>query len=175
VLPAAPEPARVRVALRAVGALGVLPDVAPGVGIAGEVEPPGRFAFGIALTYLPERSTDDGSLAFGLAAAEPFGCARLVGTDRARLGACAGIQLGSLHAVARSLRPIAPGDYLWIAPTLGPRGTLALGGMVDVELGAVAALPLVAHEFVVQGRPGSAHEPKTIALFGWLGVGFRAP
>jgi hypothetical protein len=170
-----PEPEPVRAGLRAVGALGVLPAPALGVSLAAEVEATSGFSIGVAVLYMPEVKTDDGELAFGLTAFEPFGCARLIETRSAELSGCAGLQLGSLHAVAHGLRPLEPGDYPWLAATLGPRGTLAPTRGLRLELGAVAAAPLIAHDFVVRGRPGSAHEPATIGLFGFIGFGVAAP
>jgi hypothetical protein len=171
----APEPTRARAHLRALGALGVLPAPAPGLGLAFEIEAVPRLELGLSMLYLPEVETDDGALAFGLTAVELFACPVLLGEREAALLACAGFQAGSLHAVARGLRPIDPGDYPWLAVTLGPRGIVELLPPLSVELGASAAVPLIAHEFVVRGRPGSAHEPATIGLFAWLGVGISAP
>jgi hypothetical protein len=59
--------------------------------------------------------------------------------------------------------------------TLGPRGFIEPVHPLSIELGASAAVPLIAHEFVVRGRPGSAHEPATIGFFGWLGLGVSIP
>jgi hypothetical protein len=166
---------RARASLRALGALGVLPAPAPGISLAAEIAPISAVSFGLAMLYLPEIETDDGALAFGLTAVELFGCPELVGDDAAVLSACAGFQVGSLHAVARGLRPIDPGDYAWVAPTFGPRGRVSLGRFAQLELGAAGAVPLIAHDFTVQGRPGSAHRPATIAFLGWLGVGWTSP
>jgi hypothetical protein len=175
----APKPVspstRVRASLRALAALGVLPAPAPGVSLAAEIEPNWGVSFGLAMLYLPEMTTDDGALALGLTAVELFGCPVLLGAEGASLQACLGFQTGSLHAVAKELRPVDPGDYLWLSPTLGPRGTVELGRHAHFELGAAAAVPLIAHDFTIGGRPDSAYRPARIGFLGWAGVGWQSP
>jgi hypothetical protein len=165
---------RARASLRALGALGVLPAPAPGVSLGAEIDPDWGVTFGAAMLYLPEVDNDDGTLAFGLSAVELSACPTLLESDSTSLQACLGFQIGSLHAVAKALRPVEPGDYLWLAPTLGPRSLLHVGGHAFFELGAGAAAPLIAHDFTVRGRPGSAYQPARIGLFGWVGLGWQS-
>jgi hypothetical protein len=165
-----PTPARA--SLRAIAAMGILPATAPGVSVAAEIEPVVPWSLGLAMIYLPEVDSDDGDLAFGLTAVEPFVCAGLIRSVTSSLSACAGGQLGSMHALSRGLRPIEPGDNFWFAPTVGPRARVTVAHPAELEIGAAAVVPLTTHEFVVRGRPGSAHRAANVGYIAWLGLGW---
>jgi hypothetical protein len=166
---------RLRTHARGAVALGVLPAPALGAGLASELEVVPDFALGAGILYFPEVETDDGELAFGLTSFELFGCLDLVDADAAALAGCLELQAGSMHALAQGLRPIDPGDYLWLALGLGPKGRLSPIEGMSLELGALVTTPLVAQEFVVRGQAGTAHEPATIGFFGFVGIGVEVP
>jgi hypothetical protein len=169
------ERLRLRTHARGAVALGVLPAPALGAGLGSELEVVPDFALGAGILYFPEVETDDGELAFGLTSFELFGCLDLVDADAAALAGCLELQAGSMHALARGLRPIDPGDYLWLAAGLGPKGRLSPVEGMSLELGALVTTPLVRQEFVVRGQPGTAHEPATIGFFGFVGIGVEVP
>lgn len=173
--PVAEDRLALRTHARGAVALGVLPAPAVGAGLASELEVVPDLALGAGALYFPEVETDDGELAFGLTTFELFGCLDLVESDRAALAGCLELQAGSMHALAQGLRPIDPGDYLWLAAGVGPKGRVSPTRGLSVELGALVTTPLVAQEFVVRGQAGTAHQPATIGFFGFVGIGVEVP
>lgn len=169
------DPLRLRTHARAAVALGVLPAPAFGAGLASEIEVSSDLALGAGILYFPEVDTDHGELGFGLTSFQLFGCLDLLESRAAALAGCAELQVGSMHALARGLRPIDPGDYLWLAAGLGPKGRISPLRGLSLELGALLTTPLVAQEFVVRGQAGTAHEPATIGFFGFAGIGVEVP
>jgi hypothetical protein len=57
----------------------------------------------------------------------------------------------------------------------GPRARVRPVGPFAVELGALLTTPIIAHDFVIVGQEGIAHEPATIGVFAFLGVGLELP
>jgi hypothetical protein len=171
-LPVAPAPADSPLAasLRGALALGLLPRAAFGVESAGEVRLAARFSLSVGVSYFPEVSTSDGGFAFGLSAAFVGLCVGTAQTRAARLAVCAEGQLGAMHAVVYSVRPLPPGDHLWGGARVGPRLRLLLGGALWLEAGGMAQAPLVRHAFVLKDEQDPVFQSSPLTFVGTLGL-----
>jgi hypothetical protein len=156
-------------------ALGLLPRAAFGVESAGEVWLGAGWSVSLGVSYFPEVETSDGGFAFGLSAALLGLCVGAVETRAARLAVCAESQLGAMHAVVYSVRPLPPGDHLWGGVRLGPRLRLLLGGALWLEAGGMALASLRRHEFVLKDEQDPVFQSSALSFAGTLGLSASIP
>jgi len=160
---------------------GLVPGVAPGVGLAATLDVEAPVAIGIATVFVPESRTpapDDG-FAFGLTYAEVVGCFVPIGpraqTPRLRLELCAGATFGLLHAVVFSgTTTDDPGQRWTFAAAELTRVIIPIVQGLVVEIALEATQPLPRHAFFVVGRPAGMDTVFTqpvSTLAGWAGVG----
>ncbi|HEY3498419.1 MAG TPA: hypothetical protein VGK73_27185 [Polyangiaceae bacterium] len=173
-----PEPKtsslRVGAVARAVLAGGLVPGAAPGFAVAAEAGS-ALLRAELGMVYLPEQRTEDGEFAFGLTTALAGACAALPPFGVAELGLCAELQLGALHGVVFRLSPVEPGAQPWLAASASPRLRVHAGPALFFELGASAVIPLLDHEFQVQGGDQTGFEPSALGGMGYAGLGLRSP
>lgn len=165
-----PAPRRLTLSLRVALALGLLPRAAFGAESAGEVGLAERVGLSVGLSYLPEARTSDAAYAFGLSAAFVGLCIGAVTAPAARVAFCGEGQLGAMHAVVYSARPLPPGEHLWAGARVGPRFQLALGGGLWLEAGAQALVPLIRHEFALKDQQAPVFQSRPVTLAASLGL-----
>ncbi|MES1186584.1 MAG: hypothetical protein ABUL60_22415 [Myxococcales bacterium] len=184
VLPAGPRPAlaaprsapaasavpALSLSMRGLLALGLLPRAAFGVESAGELGLSERWGLSLGLSYLPEVRSSDGGFAFGLSAGLLGVCVGAVQTPTARLVICGEAQLGAMHAVVYSVRPLPPGDHPWAGARVGPRLRLSLGGSLWLDAGVQALAPLLRHQFVLKDQQIPVFQSSPLTLAATLGL-----
>jgi hypothetical protein len=153
--PPPPQQAQPGTLIAAAGALGPLPQVAPGV-VLDVTLPTWPLAVVFGARFLFPMQTDDGHLQVGLDTLGLSGCWRMVSSSSSIFGLCLGGEGGVTTVVARDLTPVSPGPYPWFALTAGLRFTLRSSSLVRFQGGASALLPLIRQEFQVDsaGVPG---------------------
>lgn len=155
---------------RALGAVRVLPGLAPGAAlVAGFGRPPLRWTVG--MSWLPETTTSDGTFSFGLTAANAGACFEFTPAPDAQAGLCADVEAGAIHALARKLEPLDPGDTPWLALRAGPRFAWQFVSPFLLELGALAVAPLIRPEFAVRGVQEPVFESGQLGVVAFFGVG----
>lgn len=171
-LPATPLPAgpALAVSLRGLVAVGLLPRAAFGIESAGEVGVSKRWGLSLGVSYLPEVRSSDAGFAFGLSAGFLGVCVAPVQTTAVRLAVCGEAQLGAMHAVVYSVRPLPPGDHAWAGARVGPRLRLRLGGSLWLEAGAQALAPLIRHEFVLKDQQNPVFQSSRLTLAATVGL-----
>jgi hypothetical protein len=139
--------------------IGALPEPAWGLRWHLEVAlaPRGLRVWG-AVAVTPERRTaePDASQAYGmtrLAAGLAWGARATPWLD---VAAQAGFTGGLIHGVSLRGAPVAPGNYPWVAATLGGRASLHPHRRVALTLGVEGHVALVRNTFVVEGRAAPA-------------------
>jgi len=108
---------------------GLLPKIAAGIAAAGAYDS-GPLRYTLSLSWFPDVKTTDAKYAFGLAAAGAGACYGGAVSISVTLHACGEVKVGASHAVVHDtteLRPLAPGEHLWVAPSLGPRLAVSAG------------------------------------------------
>jgi len=177
---AAPAPRGVRGALVALGAAGVglLPRLAPGVGLGGEVSISRRVSVRAGGVILPEVRTPapDENFAFGLSAAWLGACFDAFQRETLALGACAGGLGGVMHAVVYFPDATHPGQRALWAASGGLRLASHLAGRIELQIAADGLVPVNRRVFTVEGRPPGADvvfaQPAIAALI-WGAIGVR--
>jgi hypothetical protein len=178
---AAPTGSRGRVGAFAAGGWGVLPGLAPGVGLAATVDAADRIAVGAVVASFPERrasGANDG-FAFGVSYLELLGCFVAAGggsLDHFRWELCAGVAAGALHVAVDAQNPIDPGQRWHLAATQLTRVIIPVLRDGFVELGLEAAEPYPRRAFFVEGRPAGMDTVFTqspLAMTGFAGAGLR--
>jgi hypothetical protein len=178
---ATPAGSRGRVGAFAAGGWGVLPGLAPGVGLAATIDVAERLAVGAVVASFPERrasGANDG-FAFGVSYLELLGCfvaAGAGGLDRVRWELCVGVAAGALHVAVDAPNPIDPGQRWHLAATQLTRVIIPVLRDGFVELGLEAAEPYPRRAFFVEGRPAGMDTVFTqspLALTGFAGAGLR--
>lgn len=176
--PETPWSRRAGVSLRALGALGLLPSVSPGVALSAEGPIVGRLRWSVALLYLPDSGlvTSRGSFAFGLVAAQLGPCLDLWRPPRASLTGCVGVELGALRSVVLRGDPSTVGERPWVALSAGLRLRARLLGPLAGELGVEAVAPLVRDRFF-EGGPArdTAFQQGPLAGVAFAGLGIQFP
>ena len=176
--PEVPWPRRAGASLRAVGSLGLLPSVAPGVSLAVEGPIVGRLRWSVGLLYLPDSglSTAQGSFAFGLVAAWAAPCLDVWRASRASLTACAGVDVGALRSVVLRGDPSTVGERPWAAAFAGLRVRARLVGPLAGELGVEAVVPFVRDRFFAGGPTrDTAFQQDVAAGLAFAGLGLQFP
>ncbi len=176
--PETPWSRRAGVSLRALGAVGLLPSVAPGVALAAEGPIVGRLRWSVGLLYLPDSGlvTARGSFAFGLVAAQAAPCLDLWRVPRASLTGCVGVELGALRSAVLRGDPSTVGERPWAAAFAGLRLRARLLGPLAGELGVEAVVPLVRDRFF-EGGPArdTAFQQASLAGVAFAGLGIQFP
>ncbi len=105
--------------LRGLLAAGLLPGLAPGVGVAGAFGAKGlRLTLG--LSFLPEVKQGDG-FSFGLSAISAGFCGDALRSGPVSASLCGELIMGAMHAVVYRLEPLHPGDHAFAALGIGPK------------------------------------------------------
>jgi hypothetical protein len=167
--PPPPGPA-LGLSLRGAVALGLLPRAAFGIESAGELGLAARLGLSLGVSYFPEARTADARFAFGLSSAFLGLCVGAVQTKGVRLAICGEGQVGAMHAIVYSVRPLPPGDHLWAGARVGPRLALGLGRALWLEAGGLAEVPLVRHEFTLKDQENPVFQSSPLAFAGTLGL-----
>jgi hypothetical protein len=163
------------VSLRAAVALGLLPRAAFGVESGGELGLSAHWGLSGGVSYFPEVRTADAGFAFGLSAGFLGACVHAIQTQAARLAICGEVQLGAMHAVVYSVRPLPPGDHVWAGARVGPRVRLKLSHRVWVEAGAQGLAPLIRHEFVLKDQQNPVFQSSPLTFAATLGLSASIP
>jgi hypothetical protein len=178
--PPAPARAGARGVLVLLGGAGVrlLPRLAPGMGLGGEVQVARRVSVRAGGVILPEvrTPTPDDNFAFGLTAGWLGACLDALQRELVALGACAGGMGGIMHVVVYFPDATHPGERAFWAATAGLRLAVHLPARIEIEMGADGVAPLDRRAFTVLGRPPGSDvaftQPATAALL-WGAVGVR--
>lgn len=170
--PKQPPALAVQASLRALGAAGLLPNLAPGFGTNAALVF-SRVHFAAGLSYFPEQVTGDFS--FGLSAAHLGACVRTNPFGALTPSLCAQLQAGAMHAVVRELEPLRPGDHAWAAVGLGPELSIRPVGPLLVEASVLGLVPVVRPRFAVRGHAESVFQSSRLGGVVSVGVGIVAP
>jgi hypothetical protein len=168
--PAGPRGPRGSLSGAAALAHGLLPGIAVGARLEGELALGAGFRLLASGVFFPEQSTGGGDFAFGLGAGGLGGCYE-VHVGRVALAPCAALVAGELHSVVRNLEPTRPGGHLWLAASLLARLRVGLVSSVFAELGAGAWLPFTPERFRVMGRSQTVFSQSAAAPALALGIG----
>jgi hypothetical protein len=169
-----PSGLRAAVAARAVVAFGVLPGVAPGAAVFGELGGE-RLRASLGMRYLPETTTDDGLYGFGLTTATLGAVIASPVASALELSLLAEVEVGAIHAVVYELEPVDPGDRPWVAGAVGPRLGFAGPSPLRLEAGGALVVPFIRPSFEVRGVAEPAFQSAPVAVLGYLGVGLGMP
>lgn len=153
---------------------GGLPRPAAGgeLGVDLRLARPFRLALGVA--FYSEARTNRAEFAIGLTAASLGACFDALNKPKVGLDACAGFQAGALHVVVYSPDPTSPGERLWLAGRIGPRLRWRFAPPVELVLGGAAVLPLIRHDFAVEGQPPLFETP-AVGFCAGVGLGTSIP
>jgi hypothetical protein len=159
---------------RALLAGGILPGVASGAGMSGDLAI-SRWHATLGFYWLAE--TKARGFAFGLSAASVGGCVDAIRSESTTLGLCTGVQFGAMHSVVRdpNLRPDGPGERLWVALEFGPRLSWRGPGPFYAELGGSLLAPLTRPAFGVRLEPNPRFQPDMPCGVGFAGLGVAVP
>jgi hypothetical protein len=147
---------------------GLVPRVAAAIDVGAEGAGPIRPR--LAALYVPETTTVDGAVGFGLTAAALSACATLAGDDVVSLSACAGGLVGAIHAFVHDLTPVKPGDRLWVAGGAEVDARLRLAGPFALVGGLSAVFPFTRHRFLADGKDAVLFQQPFVTLLGTLGL-----
>jgi hypothetical protein len=118
-----------------------------------------------------------GAVSFGFSRTSvAVGACAGVANARFSIDGCASALVGAVTAVVhdtRSLEPVRPGDYPWIALGLSARGSVRLWGPLALELGATPFVSLLRQRFSIEGRAVPAFEQLVVGADVWAGVRAR--
>lgn len=158
--------------LRGLVAAGLLPGLAPGVGVAGAFGAKGlRLTLG--LSFLPETKLDDG-YSFGLSAASAGFCADAFRSGPLSASLCGELIAGAMHAVVYRLEPLHPGDYAFAALGVGPKLGLHAFSPFFIEGGFSAALDFLRPTFAIRSA-STVFVSSLVSGIGYIGLGVAVP
>ncbi|MFO0651248.1 MAG: hypothetical protein U0326_33800 [Polyangiales bacterium] len=176
-MPRAPRHSTVQ--LTAEGALvwGVVPNVAPGVGLRTELALSRRWRVAVGVTAIPTVRVDVSSarFAFGWTAASAGACVALATSDALRFDACAAVRVGALHVSVDGAPAQNTGDRLWASADLEPRVRVRVLGPLVVTAGASVGVALTRASFGVVGARETVFEVSPVTVAGSLGAGVELP
>lgn len=174
--PPAPERSDASALLFRVGVgVGLLPGLAPGPSLAGDVPLSRSVRLTAEALWLPETRTADGRFAFGLTALSVGSCAAPFATDAVDFGVCGSVWGGALHVVVYDLAPAEPGDYAWFGVAVTPRLRVHLPSRLLAEVGTHLMAPLARRSFVVRGWDDAVFREPPLTALPYLGLGVRFP
>ena len=167
--PPPPPPAIPGTLLAAAGAVGPLPQFAPGVVLDVSLPlSPITPVFGARI--LVPVTSDDGHLQLGLDTLALGACGKLASSSALMLGLCAGAEAGIMTVVARDLTPVDPGPFPWVALDAGLRFTVRSGSLVRFHAGATALVPLIRQKFRVDSPGADAFQASAVGGLFFAGV-----
>ena len=154
-------------------AVGLLPRLAVGIDVAGEVHFAGPLSASVGMTHFPEVEAGDPNFTFASTLVRGGACVELVRSSGGRLGGCAHVLAGSTTVIIKRLQPVEAGPQYFVAPALGLRFGRALGP-VTLTFGANIHTPYPRHEFGVGGTNRTIFTAPLVAAAGYaeVGVGF---
>jgi hypothetical protein len=174
------EPWRASGALLGVASWGLVPDITPGLRVRAGVEPPAFWWVEMDAAYFldSEAEIEGGGARFSLLSAGVWLCPLAWETRSIRAGACAGQILSRLKATGFGFDENRSQTRLLY--DVGIRGSVwwRLLPPFAVNVGFVAAVPLVRDSFVLSRRPGGPEElfrPGVLTFTGEAGVGVELP
>jgi hypothetical protein len=163
-------------ALSARGALavGVLPGVAPGAAVSGELGNQ-RARATLGMLFLPESRTDSGVAGFGLTAGMVGGALAWPLARGVELAVFGELEVGAIHAVVHEGEPVRPGDQPWFALGAGPRLAVVPLSPLRLELGLSLVVPLLRPSFEGLGLAEPVFQSSPVTGRGYIGVGLVTP
>jgi hypothetical protein len=157
-------------------ALGTLPGMAPGFGLALS----GRYDFlslEVLAWRLPTRHVEVPDAPGVGADVDYLGVETRVCASKSvrRLspGVCAGFGAGRLRAASRGASTPGSGSVTWVTPRLGGLLRYALAPRFAVHAGAQVLLPVTRVEFTLENLAGAVYEPAPVGLLLDAGVAVR--
>jgi hypothetical protein len=172
--PPAPRSANAAVAGRGVLSVGILPGVAPGAAVFGEMGS-ARVRASLGMAYLPESKTASGAYGFGLTTASIGAVLAWSLGEGLELSALGELELGAIHAIVYDLEPVNPGDEPWVAAAAGPRLGVWILSPLRFELGASVLIPFIRPSFEARGVSEPAFQSAPVGGLGYVGVGLGTP
>jgi hypothetical protein len=177
--PAPPRPWRTDAGVSAAFNVGQLPKADLGIAAQGEIVPPGFWGIEVygAVWFLPAtRAIENGASEFTLAYAGLALCPLLHRTGSLHYSACAGGELGNLHARSSGFDHSYTQDGVVMDAALRGRLGVAMAGPFEARVGTSVAFPLIRDHFVVTAPEGD-HEvfrvlPVAVVVDAGLGVRF---
>lgn len=167
---AALSPWQAELTVRGIAAGGLLPGVAPGVGVAGYFGKHHSHVLA-GVSYFAEAALDP-RFAFGQTTVDIGYCHDVLQSSHLDASLCAALHVGSQHAVVTGVQPVHPGDRLFAAGSIGPRVGWRAWGPLYFEVGAAGWLPFVRPQFALIGQETPVFESQSVGAVGYLGVGF---
>jgi hypothetical protein len=155
-------------------ALGLVPDVSPGVDLVFDARLSRRWGFSLAALYVSKavaesqgRTVDVSLTTFG--AALTYAAIR---TESFRMAPDAGLMAGALHAAVRGGAAIGTGEHAVFLAGFGVRaeGTVSDGLVLAARVGAV--VPVVGRNLRIEGSPDPLWTQPGFAGMGSLGAGW---
>jgi hypothetical protein len=158
----APSPPSWRVSLQAGGMamVGLLPRTSAGVLLRSHVEPPHFWAFEVGGVLFPSVGAQQGAAAASFQLAEAFVsvCPLTLRAFGGALSACAGVQVGSLHAVGNGFESVDAQDQALFNVAVEGRARRRLVGPLVAGLGVGLVVPVVRARFSYDGALGTSEE-----------------
>jgi hypothetical protein len=166
-------PPSVRISVEGDLLVGPLPQ--PGIGLRGHASvnlPVAGLRVWGAMAFTPEQRTPAPSSfwAFGMTRASvgvAYGGAPLPWLD---LSAEAGLCAAFAHGVALRGEPVSPGNYPWLAFTVGGRAALHPTAGFAVTLAVEGHAAALRNDFVVEGRSGSVFSQPVLGMAAQVGL-----
>lgn len=168
--PSSPREPQGRASLSAGGALGLVPNLSPGVALRALGRVHSHVELGIGAHFWPESRVGD-ELSFALSSLAAEGC--FVPRPRAAIRWCAAAHVGLFHVfVARgALVPIEVGMFPWAAVDTGPALSIPLLGPLRLDLGVSALVPVIRRQAFLRGQSSPAWEQAIVGGRAEVGVG----
>jgi hypothetical protein len=150
--------------------INALGSLAPGVsvGAAARVQRMSLGLYGVVLPGQSQAVSAEQSVTFGLLALALRGCYGMLG-DRLTLAACAGLELGRLHADSSGLIDSRRVNDLWLAPSAGLELRASIRPTLAAALRAEVLRPLPRKQYAVD-ETVVIHRPPALAPRLYLGV-----
>jgi hypothetical protein len=173
--PVARDDLTVVVGVDAVAAVGLVPDMAPGVDVAFHARPGRPWGFSLSALYVSKASAEAQGRTVDVSVTTFAAALTLSAVDTASFGvlADAGLAAGILHASVRQGQATGSGDFPFLAAGLGLRAEARVSGglVLAARLGGV--VPLVRRVLSVEDAPDELiWEQPAIGGIGSLGAGW---
>ncbi len=161
------------IAAEALVAAGLVPNTAPGAGLYAGARFGRRLGFSASAFYVESATASSGAAVFdvGLTGFALAASLDALVNERARLTFELGPTVGALHASVRTPVPIDPGDFWFVAGSLGLRAQLNVTSMLFVSLRGLLQVPLLRRGLFVEGAPDPVWRQPPLAAFGAFGAG----
>lgn len=99
-----------------------------------------------------------------------------VANGRFSVDGCPAVWAGMITSVlydTRTLEPVRPGDYPWLALAISARGSVRIWGPVAFELGAAPSVALLRQRFSIEGVSPVVFEQSVVGLDAWAAIRAR--